>query len=77
MSLPAGTRIRLGEEPWPERTGCEGEVVEAPNGLGVYPDLLGDDEVIVLLDDDPLVPPDRRHEGWTCVLSTSRLEVLA
>lgn len=73
-----GARVRFTDaSPWPERVGCEGVVVEEPNGPGVYPDDKRDpNRVIVLLDDDPLVPPDRRPSGWTCATTRDSFEVV-
>lgn len=79
-ALPAGTRIRMKGTVWPERAGCEGVVVVAPNGRGMYPDDPRDkSRVVVLLDDDPLA---HRYmisagQGWTCAVSRADLDVIA
>jgi hypothetical protein len=75
--IPVGTRIRM-VDGWPERIGAEGVVVDDPNGPGVYPcDKKHDYIIIVLLDDDPLVPPERRHPGWSCALDdTDWIEIV-
>lgn len=49
------TRVRVVDGPWPERIGCEGVIVPDP-GDGVYPfSRLPKSEVVILLDDDPVV----------------------
>lgn len=70
------TRVTLFATPWPERNGARGAIVAAPAGYYRYPWAgLGKRDVVVLLDDDPLVHPERRPDpanyggqGWTCVV---------
>lgn len=70
----AGDRVVMNKPPWPERHGAHGVVVENPNGPGIYPaDKPRPTEVIVLLDADPLVHPDRRGRTWTCVVDAVSL----
>ena len=72
-ALPAGTRVRLNaDNPWTGRAGCEGTVVDGPD---VYPwHGCGRNEVVVLLDDDPLGAT--RDKTWTCVLHRRSVTVL-
>lgn len=66
-----GQRIRFNEHsPWPERVGCEGVVV-APRADGIYPQP-AKDEVLILLDDDPLSD----HPAWTCVTDRKSLDLV-
>lgn len=76
--IDAGTRIRLRDSvPWESRRGCEGVVVYAPNGPGVYPDdPRNPDQVIVLLDEDPLIYAGH-SPSWTCVVQHRDVEVLS
>lgn len=76
-NLPAGTRVRMKHTvPWPERAGCEGVIVVAPNGPGIYPDDLRDHIcVLVLLDDDPLGYSGIGHT-WTCAVPRNDVEVV-
>jgi len=71
--------VRIIGGPWPERIGCEGVIVPAP-AVAVAPwHGMGPDDVIVLLDDDPVggecfgIPPDR---AWTCRIRRSMVEVV-
>lgn len=74
MTLPAGTRVRFTDQScWPERVGCTGTVVDGP---GRYPwHGVGKNEVVILLDDDPLHPP-QDSPAWSCVAGLRMLEVL-
>lgn len=68
-------RIRVTGGPWPERHGAEGVIVDRKRDE--YPwSGLGNAEVVILLDDDPLVPPERRHGDWTCAINASDVEYL-
>jgi hypothetical protein len=70
-------RIRLNDKcPWPERIGCEGYLVQPTEvEAKVYPWAgLGTNEVIVLLDDDPLDIHGRAVRGWSCVVSKATIE---
>ena len=67
--------------PWPERVGCEGVIVERPTGPEgqLYPwHGRGRDEVIVLLDDDPLLPlrTGSSVRRWTCAVDRQCVEVI-
>lgn len=83
--MNVGTRVRFNNTcVWPERIGAEGVTV-APPKLGQYPDEPGIRRgvlVVVLLDDDPLVPVDDpapfggRPDGWTCITNVGSLDVL-
>lgn len=62
-------RIEIIGGPWPERIGCTGVTVDDP-GDGVYPfDKRDTKNVIVLLDNDPLLSHDEgRHSTWSCCI---------
>lgn len=58
--------------PWPERIGNRARVVTGPSDE--YPwHGLGDNEVVVLIEDDPFFRADHRYRGWTCVLAKNDL----
>lgn len=69
--LAPGTRVVVNAwSAWPERVGARGTVVAPPQKGYPQP---APNEVLVLLDRDPLgpgAPPARTKEGrrWTCVL---------
>lgn len=75
-----GQRIRMnGKSPWPARRGCEGVVVDPAIFGGVYPAPKGrvpDDEVIILLDDDPLRRAGASWDDprWSCCVEVTDLE---
>lgn len=72
--MKAGDRIVVTGGPWPERIGCAGRVVTDDLDPTVYPRRgLGNNEEIILLDDDPVVPAENRPEGWTCVIYRTSL----
>jgi hypothetical protein len=74
--LTPGTRVRVVAGPWPERIDCEGQIAQPPADYGdVYPIAgLGQSEVVVVLDADPL---GSDHDGWwTCVYFTNSIEVV-
>lgn len=66
--------------PWPERIGCHGTIAVPPaDRTDNYPvHGLGASEVIVLLDDDPLVHTAHRagrsEDWWTCVYHRDHLD---
>lgn len=85
------TRVRIVGGPWPERIGCEGTIVDQPDGPAGdrYPWAgRSASEVIVRLDDDPLDCGRRGclHTGadfgcgngrsWTCAIGRRNVEVL-
>lgn len=58
--------------PWPERIGCTGRVVARDRDE--YPfNGLGKNEVVILLDDDPLTRNRKVHPSWSCVMDRSHL----
>lgn len=72
-------RVRVIGGPWPERIGCEGTIVEAPRGYDRYPWAgSGRNEVVVLLDHDPLTAPayadNYGGQAWTCVIGRRDVE---
>lgn len=77
------TRIRIIGGVWPERIGAEGVTVADP-GDGIYPfDRPRRGELVVLLDDDPLIAHKGDFTGWedpprwwTCVVGVGDVEVL-
>lgn len=72
-------RIRVTGGPWPERIGCEGVIVEpTPEQAKVYPwPGRGKDEVIILLDKDPLlIGPWRPGHYWSCATSRRNVRVI-
>lgn len=80
------TRIRVTGGPWPERVGLEGSLVEPTEYRDEYPyNGLMRDEVIILLDDDPVGAALRstaarfwvEHPEWTCIIKRSNIEVTA
>lgn len=73
--LPAGTRIRMTADPWPERDGCVGTVIGPPPGKQVYPWAgKGASEIVVLLDTDPLANyAHRKDHGWSCVTGRQKV----
>lgn len=73
-------RIRIIGGPWPERIGARGFIrYPTTSEAKVYPfHGLGRDEVVVLLDDDPI---DRGRSNaaqadWSCVMPVSAVEVV-
>jgi hypothetical protein len=61
--------IRVIGGPWPERIGCVGWIVTDQLNPRIYPVAgLGRTELVVLLDDDPVIPSHSRRQGWSCVL---------
>lgn len=65
--MRVGSRIVVTDScVWPERRGCHGVIVHPPAGRS-YPQP-GPGEVLVLLDDDPLIPKPLRRDGWSCVM---------
>lgn len=82
-------RIVVVGGPWPERIGCEGVIVE-PSAAEArrYPFAgRGPKEVLILLDDDPVVPRDgdvgefgttaEERKRWTCVIGKDEILELA
>lgn len=65
--------------PWPERIGREGRTVEDELDPSIYPlKGRGDNEVVILLDHDPLripgaVPSD---DCWSCVIGRKDVEAI-
>lgn len=56
---------------WPRRIGCRGVIVPKPSGKLRPGDpwvSMTDDEVVVLLDDDPLQTEWALRRGWSCVV---------
>lgn len=76
--MNVGQRVRLNERcVWPERVGCAGVIVEPSTvtEAGRYPwHGRGPNEVILLLDNDPL--GDGEGRGWSCATSLDTLEAL-
>lgn len=74
------TAIRVIGGPWPERVGCTGRIVTDELPDGIYPRAgRAADEVIVLLDDDPIANWHGGYDqerGWTCVLFRSDVEAI-
>lgn len=62
-------RILVIGGPWPERIGCAGQIAEPTPEETLYYPFAGrsSNEVIVLLDNDPL-KPDKPFRRWTCAL---------
>jgi hypothetical protein len=75
-SLGTPARIRVVGGPWPERIGREGVI--ATSDAKCYPWVThGRNEVVVLLDDDPLAGPVVGLEDeWTCVMDRGDVEML-
>lgn len=76
--MPPGTRVRLTEScPWPERCGLLGRVATVPeNQHNIYPNVgLRSNEVIVLLDEDP-IGTNFQPRWWTCVLDIASVEAV-
>ena len=79
--LAPGTRVRVNEHsPWPERVGAKGVIVDPETFGGIYP---ADarwkrwaHEVIVLLDDDPLMSGESRARHWSCVMDWRSIDVV-
>ena len=70
-------RIRVVGGPWPERIGCEGVIVSQLHDE--YPwHGLGKNEVIVLLDDDPLCDLARRLRNldYSCAIGRKDVEMI-
>lgn len=80
MPFEVGDRVRFNERSvWPERVGAQGVIVGPPNAevAGRYPwHGRGPNEVIVLLDDDPLKKRYDVLQGWSCAASRDTLDVL-
>lgn len=74
------TRIIVTGGPWPERHGCAGRIVTDELPERIYPRAgRGRNEIIVLLDDDPLDSwhgEDDRERGWSCVMDRNDVEVI-
>jgi hypothetical protein len=85
------TRIRVVGGPWPQRIGLTGVVVPPPdaNAAGRYPwHGRTDDEVIVLLDDDPFNRAHCKRTGdhsfccrgdddvWSCAIARDAVVVI-
>jgi len=84
-ALTPGTRVVLtATAPWPERRGSVGTIVAWPDGYP-GPGTKRAQEVLVLLDDDPLTrgrargefsdgEGDDRARGWTCTMKAKDVE---
>lgn len=75
---PTTTRVRIIESAWPERVGCEGDIVNDPCD-GVYPfHKLGTEHVVVRLDNDPVGRFKKLADGrtWSCVYPITNIEIL-
>ena len=77
VPVPSSRRVRIIAGPWPKRIGCEGvECIAAADGTYPQP---GKAEMIVLLDDDPLVDvlaADFGDRTWSCCVSRRDVEYL-
>lgn len=62
--------------PWPERHGCLCAIAEpTPEQAARYPFTgLGNNEVVVLIDNDPLPPPGMTTNVWSCVIDADHLK---
>jgi len=66
--------MRIVGGPWPERVGCECEVVTDRLDPNIYPRHgLGKNETIVLIHEDPLRPVQFLGEEWSCVLDRKHI----
>jgi hypothetical protein len=73
-------RVEVIGGPWPERIGCKGQIVEPSTRSDFmrYPFVgRSNSEVIILLDDDPLLAPGvRPRDGWSCAIDRSAIRYL-
>jgi hypothetical protein len=61
--------------PWPARRGLLCEDVTEQMDPDKYPRAgMGPNEVIVLIDDDPIALAAGSHPGWSCVMGRRHLE---
>lgn len=76
----AGTTALLNDRcPWPERRGLLCIVVDTTGAEHQYPaHQVPDDEVIVLVNADPLGPTSRLANGqpWSCCIGIDALDVI-
>lgn len=76
----SNVRIRVTGGPWPERIGLEGcIVIPTPEQAKLYPfNGRAKNEVIVLIDDDPLNGPGTKFcdEPWSCAINKANIEII-